>query len=88
MVRLVQLRHGLSAFADAQAPPRAGREQVHLVRLDVERDGVSAFADGPPREVKRGLVNEGRMPAVAEAMSDWTVYRIAGQTLKELGAER
>lgn len=51
MVRLVVVRIGVSVLADRQAPPRAWRQQVHLVRLDKHRSGLPLQPERNTREV-------------------------------------
>ena len=46
MVRLVELRVGVHPFAYAQASPRSRRQQVHLVRLDLQRLWLYPQPDG------------------------------------------
>ena len=48
MVRLVQLRPRLRVWPGQGSQARAGREQVHLVRLDVQWFGLSLLPDAPP----------------------------------------
>ena len=52
MVRIVQLRAQLHLFAEQDSSSRTRRQQVHLVRLDIDRRGVHLLADEATREVK------------------------------------
>ena len=46
------VRIGVSVLADRQAPPRTWRQQVHLVRLDKHRPGLSVQSERAAREVE------------------------------------
>jgi hypothetical protein len=54
VVRVIKLWFRMFAFTDGETSAWTGREQVHLVRFDVDGFGVFAFADGPSREIIRG----------------------------------
>lgn len=51
MVWIDIVRIGVSVLADRQAPPRAWRQQVHLVRLDKHRPGLPIQPERNTREV-------------------------------------
>ena len=48
MVRFVKLRSRVRVWPVQVAPTRPGRQQVHLVRLDVQWLGLSVLPDAPP----------------------------------------
>ena len=48
MVRLVKLRTWVRVWSGPAAPAWPGRQQVHLVRLDVQRLGMPLLPDAPP----------------------------------------
>ena len=48
MVRLVQLRTWVRVWSGSAAPAWSGRQQVHLVRLDLKRLGLPLLSDTPP----------------------------------------
>ena len=47
MVRFVELRPRMRVWTEQVAPTRPGRQQVHLVRLDVQRLGMPLLPDAP-----------------------------------------
>lgn len=53
MVRIEELRVGMSLQPDREASPRAGR-QVYLVRVEEHGVGVSVQPDGTTRKVGAG----------------------------------
>ena len=55
MVRQLELRAQLHVWSKQGAQAWPGRQQVHLVRIDGERRGLSLFPDTPPREVMVAL---------------------------------
>ena len=48
MVRLVELRTRMRVWSRPIASTRPGRQQVHLVRFDVQRLGLPLLPDAPP----------------------------------------
>ncbi len=48
MVRLVELRAWVRVWSGPAAPAWSGRQQVHLVRLDLERLGLSVLPYAAP----------------------------------------
>ena len=48
MVRLVKLRTWVLVWPGQDSPAWSGKQQVHLVRLDGKRLGLSVFPDAPP----------------------------------------
>ena len=52
MVRLVELRLGLLPFAHEETPPRPRWQQVHLVRLHLQRFRLLPQPDREAREVR------------------------------------
>ena len=54
MVRLVKLWLGVHPLANAQAPPRSRRQQVHLVRLHLQRLRLHPQPHRQAREVIPG----------------------------------
>ena len=55
MVRQLELWAQLHVWSKQGAQAWSGRQQVHLVRIDGERCGLSLFPDTPPREVTVAL---------------------------------
>ena len=51
-LRLGVVWGGMPSFAYKQAPPRFGRGQVHLVRVEVDWRGVPPQPDREAREVR------------------------------------
>ena len=51
MVRVDKLRTELHLWPEQDASSRAGRKQVHLVRIDGQRRKLHLQSDGPAREV-------------------------------------
>lgn len=51
MVSFDELRLGMQSFAHAEAPAWSGRQQVHLVRIDLERLRLQSQSDRQAREV-------------------------------------
>ena len=52
MVRLVELRPWVRIRTESGAPPWTRRQQVYLVRFDVQRRGLPILPDAQTREVK------------------------------------
>lgn len=48
MVRLVELRARMRVWSGSLAPARPGRQQVHLVRFDVQRLGLPILPYATP----------------------------------------
>ena len=79
MVRLVVLRFGVYPFPHAQAPPRPGLEQVHLVRLNLKRLWLHPQSHRPTREVK--IENKQNGKAMNEnGFRAWLISKYKGIT--------
>lgn len=67
MVWIDIVRIGVSVLAYRQAPPRAWRQQVHLVRLDKHRSGLPIQPEWNTREVGEAAGGDAKVTVLSES---------------------